>query len=458
MDDDREGLGPTRQLAAFYAGAGTIALPDAVWHEAERTLVNFVGCAIGGTGHPAVVAAWNAIEPFAGAAQATLLGRPERTDALSAALLNGIASHVLDFDDTHEATLIHPGGPVLAAAAALAEWRETSGEALLRATVLGVDAACRIGQAVLPSHYAMGWHITGSAGVFGAAVAAGSLLGLDAEGLSWALGLAATQPTGLREMFGSMTKSFHPGRAAQSGLLAALLAERGYTSSLSALEAKRGWAAAVSRDWAPVPLIEGLGERWEIMGNTYKPFACGLVVHPVIDGCLTLRDQYGFDPAHVTGVALRVHPLVLELTGKRAPQTGLDGKFSVYHAAAVALRTGQAGETSFSDAAVQDAKTIALRARVTAEVDEALVPEAAIVRVALADGRVLEERVAHARGSLEWPLSDAALDAKFLELARLRLPPERAAALLHACRNLRGAVAGDVLRQAQSGITTSDVA
>src|SRR5580704_3176842 len=236
----------TGALADYIVSARFEDLPAKVRREGNRTLLNWVGCAVGGSHHETMDIAVAALSPFSGPPQATVLGRPERFDILHAALLNGISSHIFDFDDTHLKTVIHPAGPVASAILALAEYRPTAGRDFLNALVLGVEAECRIGNAVYPAHYDVGWHITGTAGVFGAAAAAGKLLGLDAQKMRWALGLAATQPVGLREMFGTMTKSFHPGRAAQNGLTAALLAARGFTSSEAAIEAKRGWMNVLS--------------------------------------------------------------------------------------------------------------------------------------------------------------------------------------------------------------------
>ncbi len=426
----------TRALARHIVAARPDQLPSAVRTEAVRTFLNWVGCAVGAAGHEAVDIAIKALTPFAGKPQATILGRSERLDILNAALVNGISSHVFDFDDTHLKTVIHPAGPVASAILALAEYRSVSGADFINALVLGVDVECRIGNAVYPDHYDIGWHITGSAGVFGAAAAAGKLLGLDEQRMVWALGLAATQPVGLREMFGTMTKSFHPGRAAQNGLTAALLAQGGYTSSDQGIEAKRGWANVTSTHRDYEEITGQLGERYEILLNTYKPFACGIVIHPAIDGCIQLRTENGLTANDVASVALRVHPLVLELTGKKTPQTGLDGKFSVYHSAAVAIIHGRAGEHQYSDSAVRDPEVIALRDKVSAEVDPAMPAAAVDITMVLTDGRVLHKHVANAIGSVERPMSDADLDAKFIDQVDAILPSAQGRALLEACRRL----------------------
>ena len=193
--------------------------------------------------------------------------------------------------------------------------------------------------------------------------------------------LAATQPVGIREMFGSMTKSFHPGRAAQNGLLAAFLAKKGYTSSVQGIEAKRGWARVVSTKQAWRAISDRLGEDYEIYRNTYKPFACGLVVHPVIDGCIQLRNEHNLSAEMIERVVLEVDPIVLELTNKKAPQTDLEGKFSVYHAAALAIVAGRAGEAQFSDDIVRDPVIVALRDRVIATADPSIAKQQARVRV-----------------------------------------------------------------------------
>lgn len=423
----------TQILAAYVAEAAPEALPEAACKEAARTFLNWVGCAVGGARHETVDIALAALMPFSGPAQASVLGRSERLDALHAALINGISSHVFDFDDTHLRTVIHPGGPVLSALLAFAEGREVRGPDFVNALVLGIEVECRIGNAVFPEHYDIGWHITGTAGVFGAAAAVGKLLKLDAERMAWAFGIAASQPVGLREMFGSMTKSFHPGRAAQNGMTASLLAARGFTSSSRALEAKRGWLNVLSARNDPAEITNGLGTRYEILANSYKPFACGIVIHPVIDACVQLRNRDGIEAGSIRSVALRVHPLVLELTGKTQPQTGLKGKFSVFHAASVALIEGDGGERQFSDRAVRDPAVIDLRQRVRAAADPALAPDAATVTLTLADGRVVEKRIEHAIGSLARPMTDADLEAKFAGLAEASLGADRTRRLLDLC-------------------------
>lgn len=429
-------MNPTQQLADYVVSAEYRRLPPEVVHEAKRSFLNWLGVAIGASHHPTVEIALKTVSRVTDSDQAALLGRTERCDLLHAAFINGTSSHVFDFDDTHLRTIIHPSGPVAPALLALAETRRVEGKELLHAFVLGVEVACRIGNAVYPSHYDVGWHITSTTGVFGAAAAAGKVMGLDTPTLTQALGIAATQSSGLREMFGTMCKSFHVGNAAKNGLFAALLASDGFTSSLQALEAPRGFAnvLATERDFAEV--TEGLGERYEILKNTYKPFACGIVIHPSIDGCIQLRNTHRLDATEIEAVRLKVHPLVLELTGKKEPKRGLEGKFSVFHSAAVALLDGAAGVAQYSDDRVNAPEVVALRGKVQAtpsdEVDEA----EAYVEVSLKGGSSHNVHVEHAIGSLDRPMSDGDLEAKFRGLVDPLLSAQSTQRLIDLCWTL----------------------
>jgi 2-methylcitrate dehydratase PrpD len=423
----------TAILASFVAGHASRGWSEAVEREAHRTFYNWLGCAIGAARHEAADAALGAVQMLQPAPQATVLGRTEKVDIASAALVNGITSHTFDFDDTHLKTIIHPAGPVASAVLALAEHKGCSGREVLDALVLGIDVACRIGNVMYPDHYDRGWHITGSTGMLGAAAGCARLLKLDERQTTMALGIAASQPVGMREQFGTMTKPFHPGGAARAGLMSALLASRGFTSSPRALEAPRGFVQVVSDKRAWNEVTDELGERFEISFNTYKPFACGIVIHPSIDACVQLREQ-GVSAEQVERIELRVHSLVLELTGKKEPKDGLQGKFSVYHGCAVGLLYGEAGEDEFSDAVVNDPEVVALRNKVQATVDDSIAEEAVRVTAVLQDGRRVDVRVDHAIGSMQNPLSDHQLEAKFGALVVPVLGHSRSGEITNTCR------------------------
>ena len=422
----------TQILATFVATHPSRGWGDAVDHEAHRTFLNWLGCAVGAAHHEAADAALAAVNMLAPAAQASVLGRTDKVDMANAALLNGITSHTFDFDDTHLKTIIHPAGPVASAALAMAEHFGNSGRELIDALVIGIDVSCRVGNAMYPDHYDRGWHITGSTGTLGAAAACARLLKLDVAQTAMALGIAASQPIGVREQFGTMTKPFHPGAAARAGLMSALLAKSGFTASLKALEAPRGMMQTVStkNDWNEI--THELGERFEISLNSYKPFACGIVVHPSIDACAQLR-RLGVMPDQIERLELKVHSLVLELTGKKEPRDGLEAKFSVYHGCAAGLTFGCAAENEFSDAVVSRADMVALRRKVVATVDDAIDEASADVTAVMRDGRRVHVFVEHAIGSLQNPMLDAQLEAKFQGMSDALLGADQTRRLINAC-------------------------
>jgi 2-methylcitrate dehydratase PrpD len=422
----------TRELARYVVASRSDDIPQPVRREATRSLVNWLGCALGGAGQDAVERALAALQPFAGPPQAHLIGRRERLDCLHAALVNGMSAHVLDFDDTHLRTLLHPSVPVASSLLALAGLRPMSGAEFVHAFVLGVEVECRIANAIYPSHN-VNWYITGTAGVFGAAAAVGRALGLDERQMTWAFGIAATQAAGLREMSGTMCKSFVHGRAAQNGMAAAMLAAAGFTSSVRALEAPRGFARVLAGDCDLRTITAGLGEDFEILLNTYKPYACGVVCHAAIDGCIQLRSRHLLVADDIAAVALRVHPLAIKLTGTKAPPDGMQSKWSIYHSAAVALVDGAAGERQYTDERVYDPAVAGVRGRVTADADPGLREDEAHVAITLRDGRILERLFERAIGSTACPMSVGDLERKFREFAESVLPAARTDALIEKC-------------------------
>src|SRR5205814_7756329 len=275
------------------------------------------------------------------------------------------------------------------------------GADFLHAFVLGFEAELRVGNAVYPAHYDAGWHITGTAGVFGAAAAIGKLEGLSVQEMIWAIGLAATQAAGLREMFGSMGKAFHPGRSAQNGYASALLAKEGFTAGEHGIEGPRGFAAVQAATYDLSKITSGLGDNWDLRVNTYKPFPCGIVNHPTIDGCIQLHDEHHAAPAKIAGVRLRVAPLVMDLCNQQNITKGLQGKFSVYHGAAIGLVRGKAGIQEYTDEAVNEPAIKRVRERATATGDPSLSEDQAYIEVELADGRKLTKFVEASLGNLK---------------------------------------------------------
>jgi 2-methylcitrate dehydratase PrpD len=422
----------TAALVEYVLASRLEAIPGQVQHEGKRALVNIVGCALGGADHPAMDMAIAALGPYAGKPTSAVIGRRERFDPLLASLLNGLSSHVHDYDDTLPKNYIHASSPVASALLAYASVNKVSGPDFLHAFILGFEIISRIGNATYPAHYDAGWHSTGSIGVFGAAVAIGKLLGLDAERMTYAVGLAATQGAGIREMFGSMGKGFHPGSSAQRGYMAALLAQQGFTSGRFPLEGPRGFAAVTAAKYDLDKLTVDLGTHFELSDNTYKPFPCGIVVHPTIDACIQLREMHGFAADDVEAVELRVAPLVKDLCNKQQISVGLEGKFSIYHAAAIGLGRGKGGHAEFTDEAVNDPALKRIRLLAEAKGDRSVHEDGVVVKVRLKDGREVGMHLTESLGNLKRPLSDAQLEAKFRDQAGV-VTPAQADEAIRAC-------------------------
>jgi 2-methylcitrate dehydratase PrpD len=313
--------------------------------------------------------------------------------------------------------VIHPSAPVAPVALALAEQRGLSGQALLHAFILGVEVECRIGNAVSPGHYARGWHITATCGVFGAAAAGAKLLGLSPEQTAHAIGIAASQSAGLIENLPSAAKNVGVGNAARNGLFAALLAGQGYTAAPRAIEGVFGWARAMGDIPAEAEITSGLGADWEVLRNTYKPYPCGIVMHAVVDACLELRLDPGVTASNIVKVTVYGDQLLLD-RGDRTVHNERDARVSIHHCAAVALLFGTAGLREFSEEIVCDPDVVRLRQLIKAELDPAITRGGAMVTVHTRDGQVLRSVIADPKGSTVRPLSDQEIETKVRELAQ----------------------------------------
>ena len=409
MSDDQHGA--TDRLGEFVAGSAWEAIGPELRRQGQRALLNYFACALGAARDPAVATAVGVLSPFSGPAVARLIGRSERLDAMGAAFVNAIGANLFDFDDTHFPTAIHPTAPVAPPLLALAEQRGCSGAELLHALILGLEVECRIGRAVSPGHYARGWHITATCGVFGAAAACAKLLGLGPRETGHALGLAASQSAGLIENLSTAAKNVGVGNAARNGLLAALLAQAGYAAAPRSIEGALGWARAMG-DTPDMDILVGeLGTRWEADQIGFKPYPAGFVFHAEIDACLALRARLGGPVEDIAEVVVRGDQLLLD-RGERPVRTNRDARVSIQHAAAVAFVRGRAGMEEFDQAAVDDPALSAFRARVRSELDATLPTASAAVSVVTRDGRRETVVVRDARGSPGAPLSDADLEAK----------------------------------------------
>jgi 2-methylcitrate dehydratase PrpD len=436
--DDRTST-ETRTLLDYVSRTAADAIPADVLHESARCLLDHLGLAIAGAAEPAASIARAQCGVLGGDQQARALGTTARLRVTDAALVNGIACHALDFDDTHIPTILHPSTPLYAAGTALAEWRSSRGIDLLAAHALGYELAARVSNALYPEHYDAGWHMTGTTGALASATVAIRLLGLEGVTATHCLSIAATQASGHREQFGTMTKPFHAGHAAAAGVWAGLLAAGGFTGAPDPLQGRRGMFAVMSSKSTPADLVEGLGEGWQIFDNGVKPYACGVVIHPAIDAVRDLAVRKGLGADRIDRIKLRVHPLVRELTGKTDPRTGLEGKFSVTFACSIALLDGRAGEAEFSDTAVYRKDVRALMAKIEV-IPDADVPHTQARATALtSEGDTVETWVDHARGTPGNRLSDDELRDKFHGLADAVIGRDRAEKLADAAFSLESA-------------------
>jgi 2-methylcitrate dehydratase PrpD len=407
--------GVTQNLARFVVETRWDDIPQPVRHEAKRALMNFFAVALAGARSAPVEIALRSLAEFSDRRQATIIGRDERIDALSAAFLNAAGANVFDFCDTHLPTVIHPTAPVAPALLALAELRAVTGPQLLLAFLLGFEIECRIGGAISPGHYAKGWHITSTCGVFGAAAGAGKLIGLDTPHMVWALGNASTQSAGLCECLGWPAKSISVGNAARNGLWAALLAEKGFEGPAEPIAGVQGFLNAMAEppNWSS--FTDGLGERWEIAHNSLKPYPCGFVIHPFLDCVLDWRRAH--PGIAVARVVLRGNPLLSARTDRPDISTGAESQVSVQHAIAAALVLGQAGLDQFTDACARDPAVIEMRRKVEVIRDGAIATSAAEVELWTADGAKHALSTPAARGSPSNPMSDQDIADKLRTIA-----------------------------------------
>lgn len=409
----------TRMLSDFASALTTAELPRTVVHSAKRALVDWLAAALAGSADPASHKLRDAVAAVGSEPVASIIGSNQRTVAPFAALANGYASHALDFDDVFNPpeTTVHLGSCLWPTVIAIAEMRELSGADALAAYVAGFEVGARVARAAGVSHFESGWQVTGTAGHLAAAAAGARALRLGGAGMSNALGMAAAQASGIREVYGSDAKALQPGRAAMNGVLNALMAEQGMTARDTALEGDRGLLSVISR--APVPdlLVDSLGRHWSVLSNGHKLYPNASLLHPAVDAAIALTKNRAFAPERVAHVSVQMLPFAASVTGLRHPQPGSEARFSAAHCLAVALHRGQLGLESFGAAAVSDRQIAALRELVTVHPDEGVGKRGAKMTVTLEDGTALESVVVANRGTPDNRLTDDELDAKLLSIA-----------------------------------------
>ena len=404
-------------LAQFLAQTDFNDLPHSALQAGKRGLLDCLGTAIGGANSQAAEMALNLIDEAGGALQATLLARGKRTSLRDAVLFNATAAHALDYDDTLSA-------PAAMVALAVAEQRSLPGRELLRSYVLGFEVASRMTRAIGGWENARGWHMMGVAGVFGAATAASLLLKLNPPQIIAALGVAATQSSGLMAMHGFLAKPFHSGKAAANGVFAAQLALRGCTTG-PALEGSLSVSHAMGG--TPTPdLAQKLGESYAVLENRLKPFPCGRLGHGAIEAALKARSAHKLTVEEIVSIQMHVEPRAQYLMGKSEPENGTQSMFSIAHGVAAALLNGQAGPAQFSDESVRDLNLRDLRRRVEVIPDPRCRAGEAKITVQTKSRGPLVSEVPIQKGYATNPLTDDDVKEKFLALAEPILGPTRA--------------------------------
>jgi 2-methylcitrate dehydratase PrpD len=431
-------------IANFIA---TSLVPEAALLPARNAFVDTIGVTLAGAVEPAarIVQKLAAMERCI--ARCPIFGTDLRTSATWAALANGTAAHALDFDDMCFVSLAHPSAPLVTAALAIAEEVGAAGQVLLEAYVLGFEVEAVLGRVMNPGHYQQGWHCTSTLGSIGAAAACARLLRLDASATANCIALAASQASGLKENFGTMSKPLHAGLAARNGVLAVQLAQNGFTASERALDGPQGFLLAMASERSDLQeACASLGQRWEILetGITVKLYPSCAATHPALDAVLDLRREHQFTDEEVEAVDVEVDSITPNLLIYDRPKTGLEGKFSMNFCVAAALAEGRVGLETFEDDYVRTPRIQQLLPRVVLRVNPSLGKNApaltqAIVTIRLAGGQVLRREANGARGYPEHPPSVEELGMKFRSCALKALPNdlvESALSCLHTLEQL----------------------
>ncbi|HEY0197950.1 MAG TPA: MmgE/PrpD family protein [Rhodanobacter sp.] len=442
----------THELGLFSSSLQYSDLPANVAHYAQRALVDWTAATIGAVNEPAAKKVRKVVAASGSGGPANVIGTRISTNAMFAALANAYTSHLLDFDDCYNPleTTIHLSSCLWGAILAVGQLRELSGKEVLAAYVAGFETGARVARAAGPSHYQSAWHVTGVCGHVAAAAAVANALKLSPAAATHALGAAATQGAGIREVYGSDTKAIHPGKAAMDGVLSGLLAEAGFTSIDTAIEGQRGLLAAVSKEPAPDLLVEGLGTAWQILENGNKLYPTASLTHAPIEAATHATESGNLDPADIEGIVVRVHPFTAAVTALVHPADGQAARFSTPHCIAVPLARGKLTLADFSQVVIDDPLIKHLRSLVALVGDAAMDRRGCELTIQMRSGKALRIDVARNRGTPAVPLTDDELSKKFSDAASGVLDPAVVAPVLGAMWGLDKAsdVSGFVRRLA----------
>jgi 2-methylcitrate dehydratase PrpD len=436
--------GKTRLLAKFVTELKYDELPHEVIERAKTCVLDALGSTFLGSILPwgKIIRAY--VTSIAGKPESRVIGGRVNVDAGNAALANGTMAHGFEVDDVLICALHHPGAVIVPAALATAEREDSTGKEFIAAVVAGYEVMNRVGKAVgTESHVMRGFFPTSTNGPFGAAAAAGKLLHLTAGQMTDALGIAGSQSGGLFEGIkeGMMTKRFGAGRAAHSGVMAADLAKLGFTGSRTVLEGEWGYLKAFSDNADPSRLTEKLGDCYNILETTFKPYPCCKALHAAIDGMLELNGRYHFDPDQVTEVVVGGYEKLVRMHDIYEPATSMAAQFSIPYVVSVALLKGSPGVEAFEEKSIRDKEVLGFARRVKLTIDPEVTPyfpahEPSKVTVRLKNGTGCSTTVICSKGTPDNPMSDRELEAKFRGFASQVIPERSAGQAVELIRNL----------------------
>ncbi|MFZ5650052.1 MAG: MmgE/PrpD family protein [Bacillota bacterium] len=433
----------TSKIVEFISDTGYEDISPPAVEAAGLAILDWMGSAAAGSRQSPAQMMLGVVEDLGGVPESTMLTGGGKTSCLNAALLNGAISHIVELDDVHRASIIHPGAAVIPAALAAAEKEHLGGKDLITAVVVGYEVAIRIAEAITPSHYYF-WHTTGTCGTFGAAAAAAKIFRLGSDRITWALGNAGTQSAGLWEFIadGAMSKHLHPGKASTNGLLAALLARRGFTGASRILEGERGFCRATAKEIDFARITDGLGAgKYRIEEISYKIHSSCRHTHPAVDVALDLARKHKVVPDDVQSIRVKTYKTALDITNNYTPDNPYAAKFSLPFCVSLAIKEGHCSPEGFSESSLTDPVIRSLMERIELEADPDLTsryPELwpASVIIHTRSGETLKGQTDCPKGDPENPLNAVELEEKFLNLARGPWGESRSQRVLELCRNL----------------------
>jgi 2-methylcitrate dehydratase PrpD len=429
----------TQTIADFSADINFDDFSNEVVEHAKLCILDWIGVALAGSQETPTKILTSVIKEMEGKKGSTVIGSDIKTFCANAALVNGLMGHVLELDDIHEESVIHPAAPVVPAVLAVAERKNATGKDVITSVVLGYEVETRVAMSIMPSHYDF-WHTTGTCGTFGASIAAGKILGLDKKRMIYTLGIAGTQASGLIQVFGTMSKPFNVGKAAMNGVISALLAERGFTSSTAIFQAEKGYCRATSKEFNFHKLTKNLGKKFQLMNNIFKRHASCGHTHGAIDAVLNISTKYHVKPENVREIIVETYPIAVDVVGRNfKPKNVFEAKFSLPYCVAVAMINGTIDLTAFSKENLTDSKILDLSSKVKVTSSPRYVNTlmgCAKVTIHTLNGKKYAWNVNVPKGYPKNPLTKVELEEKFMELASPILPMRKVTNILKTLHSL----------------------